>query len=460
MKSIPAEIKKFFRREELPRNTAILAAVSGGPDSTALALGLAELRGELLFSLTLAHYDHGLRRAEEARSEEAFVRELGQRLGLPVETGSAGAGSLREEAAREKKSLEAIAREKRYAFLKSAARRRGCSFIAVGHTRGDRIETQVFRFFQGSSAETLAGIRPRRGEIIRPLLGVDRSDVLAFLREQEQGWCSDASNQDISFLRNNVRLRLIPAAEEVFPGFAKALDSLAEKSRLAADFLEEALRAADPWVKGASGWECSWAAFLGLHPLLRIYSVYKLCPARGEKRIPYAFLAPLAKARPGAQGIILQGRGLTLLRRGDRLHAHGDIVLNRKKGYFYQIDGNLDFCIESRLRVRAEELASPAEGEDVFSRGGEDSLFLRSRRPGDVIQSGSGPLALGRLLADWNVEESLRDLVPLVQRNGKIVAVLAAPLGGENLRLDEEAGPGRLRIRVCQIGERCGQQTE
>ncbi|MDR3200293.1 MAG: tRNA lysidine(34) synthetase TilS [Spirochaetales bacterium] len=471
MKSIHTEVRKFFRRESVPRGVRILAAVSGGPDSTALALCLAEMREELGFSLALAHYDHGLRSAEEAAVEEAFALSLGRLLGLPVETGRAGTGKLKEIAGRKKLSLEAAARNFRYAFLRETAKRLTSDFIALGHTRTDRIETQVFRFFQGSSVEALAGIRGRRGRIIRPLIAVDRRDVLAFLAERGQDFCTDSSNADMAFLRNHVRGKLVPAAEDVFPGFAKALDALAEKSHLYSDFVKKTLRGVSPWVKADLGWECSFEAFAGLHPILRINSVYEIFNqgslGQNEKRIPYAFLRPLAKLtedRP--DGVILRGRGLALVRRGDRLLARRDIVLNRKKGYFYLIDGNMDFCVQGRLRVEAEEvLPEWKNGKDVFSWSKGDCLFLRSRRPGDTVCTGQGKKTLNKLFSDWKVGEGFRDIVPLVQKNENILAVFAEPFGGKTLRLGGEAGPEagkffRIRIRVCESGEESGQTKQ
>jgi tRNA(Ile)-lysidine synthetase-like protein len=265
-----------------------------------------------------------------------------------------------------------------------------------------------------------------------------------------------------------VRHRLVPAAEEVFPGFPKALDALAEKSRLYGDFIKKTLRRENPWTRSADGWECSFEDFLRLHPLLRIESVYGVfnqeIAARGEKRIPYAFLLPLAKlTRKKAEGIILRGKGLVLQRRKDRIMAFRDIVLNRKKGYFYLIDGNLDFCIEERLCVEAEEVslsASAKDAEDIFSCGEGDCLFLRSRRPGDAILTAGGRKTLNKLFSCWKLGEGLRDMVPLVQKNEKILAVLAAPFGGKTLRLpdDKDGNAGRsFRISIRKIGEESGQ---
>jgi tRNA(Ile)-lysidine synthase len=341
------------------------------------------------------------------------------------------------------------------------------SFIALGHTRTDRIETQVYRFFQGSAqGYAFAGIRARRGRILRPLLCADRNDVLAYLEQKGQSFCQDATNADTAFLRNHVRHTLIPAAEAVFPGFARAMDALAEKSLLMGDFVEQSLRGVTPWVRHELGWKCPFEAFIGIHPILRINSIYEIL---GQERIPYVFLKPLAGlTREKADGIILRGRGFELVRRGGTLFAFGDIVLKRKKGYFYRIDGNPDICIQGRWRAEAEEFYSqngkPPMGEDVFFCGKDECLFLRSRRPGDVIHTGRGKKTLVRLFSDWKVREDLRDSVPLVQKNGKILAVLAGSFGGRPLRccddeMQEQAGRF-FRIRIHKIGEESGQSEK
>jgi tRNA(Ile)-lysidine synthase len=461
MKSIHAEIKAYFRRHSLPRNIRILAAASAGPDSTALVLALADLREELGFSLVLAHCDHGMRSREDSQREAAFVRALGERLEVPVLTGEAGQGKLKAAARREKKSPEAAARDFRYAFLREAGNSRSCDYIALGHTRTDRIETQIYRFFQGSSPGSLAGIPGRRGRFIRPFLNVDKTEILAFLAERGEGFCVDSSNRDTAFLRNHLRAGLLPAVRDVFPGYERALDALAEKALLYEDFVETSLAGANPWIETAEGWECSFKAFLGLHPLLRIKSIYPLynrsVPRGGEKRIPYAFLAPLLRlAGTKADGIVVRGRGGALIRRGERLLWRTDIVLKRKKGYFYLIDGNMNFCIQERLCIRTEEVSSMLRDEkDVFFYGEGECLFIRSRRAGDTIQTGNGKKTLNKLFSDGKIGEELRDMIPVVQKNENILAVLTHPFGIETIRLPEK--PGRdggkyLRIRICEIG--------
>jgi tRNA(Ile)-lysidine synthase len=421
------------------------------------------------FSLCLAHYDHGIRSAEDSAREKAFVLCLGERLGLSVETGGAGEGRLAEAARREKKSLEAAAREFRYSFLREAAERAGCAFIALGHTRSDRIETQLYRFFQGSFPGRLSGIAPRRGECIRPLLSLDKGVLLAFLAERGEGFCVDSSNGDSSFLRNHIRASLVPAVKEVFPGYETALDALAEKARLYEDFAQVSLAAVNPWIQAGEGWECSFAAFLALHPLLRLLSVYALYngdfPRGGEARLPYAFLAPLVHLRKEkAEGTVLRGFGIHLFLRGGRLFWRRVLVLKQKKGYFYTVAGNMDFPIHGQLLVHTEEVSGDCMNEeDVFPVGDDGVLFLRSRRLGDTLVTAGGAKTLNKLFSGWKAAENIRDMIPVLQKNDSILAVLGRPFGWRTLRLSEEAGRHRgkfLRIRVSQIGVESGQQKQ
>ncbi len=200
----------------------VLAAVSGGADSVAMLVGLLALREPLEIAVVAAHLDHGLRGDESAR-DRASVEELTRRLAVPclTEAGRVPAGNV-----------EAEARRLRYAFLERAADALGATKIATAHTRDDQAETVLLRLLRGAGPRGLAGIRPRRGRIVRPLLGCDRIQVRAFLAERGLEWRRDASNFDIAFERTRVRHGFLPAlAREFNPRLNATLAGLADLMR-------------------------------------------------------------------------------------------------------------------------------------------------------------------------------------------------------------------------------------
>ena len=153
----------------------ILAACSGGPDSTALVELLLRLREEMPFDLAVAHFNHRLR--PSARDDEAFVRERSGIWHLPL---SAGSKNVRLLASRRRLNLEETARALRYAFLSSVARKTGGTVIATGHHLDDQAETVLMRLLRGSGLKGLGAIAPvsEVGPIrmIRPLIWMRRAD--------------------------------------------------------------------------------------------------------------------------------------------------------------------------------------------------------------------------------------------------------------------------------------------
>jgi tRNA(Ile)-lysidine synthase len=191
----------------LERGDHLVVAVSGGPDSVALLRALALLTDEYRLHLTTAHLNHGLREGE-ADEEEAFVRRLSEGMGIACICKKRDIRALKE---RKRRSLEEIGREERYRFLQETAEICGAVKIAVGHHRDDQAETVLLHLLRGSGPEGLRGILPvRDGRIIRPLLDVGRSDILAFLRREGLTYRSDSSNESPLFLRNRIRNELIP----------------------------------------------------------------------------------------------------------------------------------------------------------------------------------------------------------------------------------------------------------
>jgi tRNA(Ile)-lysidine synthase len=224
----------------------LLVAASGGADSTALLIGLERLTHEFGFDLHVAHLHHGLR-GEAADQDRAFVSALCERLGLPC---TSAAWNTRERMRRRGLSGQAGLRLLRRQFLRSVARRIGAAAIATGHTADDQLETILMRLTRGSGLIGLGGMRPRRGEWIRPLLSATRADLEADLRAARQPWREDATNRDPRYARSRVRhgavTALAAAADPADPVAARA--RLSRHASEATRELRLAARALSAWA--------------------------------------------------------------------------------------------------------------------------------------------------------------------------------------------------------------------
>jgi tRNA(Ile)-lysidine synthase len=210
------------------RGDTLVVGLSGGADSVALTDALASLRRRRGFRLVAAHLDHGLRPG--SADDAAFCHSLCEALEVPFRGGSA---QVRARAAREKGGLEQAARRERYSFLRRVKEDEGARFVAVAHTLDDQAETLLLRLLRGAGATGLAGMRPRSGDLLRPLLAVSRARVVAHLRERGLAWREDPTNQDTALLRNRVRHELLPYLEARFN--PRVREALARTAGLLAD---------------------------------------------------------------------------------------------------------------------------------------------------------------------------------------------------------------------------------
>jgi tRNA(Ile)-lysidine synthase len=219
-------IRTIDRYRMLSAGQKVGVAVSGGADSVCLLHVLLEV-GE--WPLTVLHLDHGLR-GDESRADAEFVRELAARLGLPLEL---------REASLPPGNLEQAGRNARRAFFAEVMQT--VDRVAVAHTRSDQAETVLFRFLRGAGTAGLAGIRPVTDEgIVRPLLDVDRAEVLEFLRARGIAWREDSSNASSRFARNRIRHELLPRlAREWNPEIADTLAHTAEWALAEESYWEE-----------------------------------------------------------------------------------------------------------------------------------------------------------------------------------------------------------------------------
>ncbi|WP_020587304.1 tRNA lysidine(34) synthetase TilS [Desulfobacter curvatus] len=221
---------------------SILIAVSGGPDSMALAKVLTGLKKDLGIRIGLAHLNHMLR-GSHALADETFVCEFAREhnLDLVVEK-----KNIAELAKKQRLCVEEAGRNARYDFFTRVACEKGFHRIALGHHRDDNIEQVLMNLVRGTGPLGLRGIPPvRQGKFIRPLIRIPRADILAFLDEINQGYRIDGSNEDTSYLRNRIRHRLIPFLEKEFnPDIKAGIERLSGIIAQEDDFLDQMAQAA------------------------------------------------------------------------------------------------------------------------------------------------------------------------------------------------------------------------
>lgn len=209
----------------------VLVAVSGGADSVALLLGLYELELALEYFLDLhvVHFDHRLRGAE-SDADAAFVQQLARRLDLPCFIGFAPLDSNPQAT-----GIEARARQQRYEFLLQTAISQNASVIMTAHTADDLTETVLHHLFRGTGVAGLRGIPRDRAlspsvRVVRPLLTVSRSEVIAFLQSRLQKFRTDSTNTDVRFHRNWIRHHLLPEIRTVYPLADAAVQRLSQQA--------------------------------------------------------------------------------------------------------------------------------------------------------------------------------------------------------------------------------------
>lgn len=225
--------------------------VSGGADSVALLLLLLELREGFGIVLSVAHLNHKLRGAA-SDADEGFVAKLAAKHGLALYSESVDVSA---KARREKANLEDTARRARYEFFSRLVEEEKVERVAVAHTADDQAETVLAHILRGTGLAGLGGIHPATESVVRPLLGMRREELRAYLRTKKQNWREDATNQDTTRTRARIRKKVLPFLEWEFQaGVVEHLASLAEFAREDEKFLESlARKRCEALAKNAGG---------------------------------------------------------------------------------------------------------------------------------------------------------------------------------------------------------------
>ena len=270
------EARLYAALEKFKPETAYLAAVSGGADSTAMLAALAALRKEANFGLYCVHVEHAIRPAEESEGDAKAVQALCETLKVPCRIIAIPRGKIAAFASKSGTGIEAAARYFRHRALSAERQRVKADWILTAHTLDDLLETLLMRFLRGSGPAGLAPMMRNTGRILKPLLEMTRQDVLSYLEEKNIQHRTDSTNDDISFLRNRVRHKLISVLDSYFPYWRSSVLALAETQALIADFLETEAKKRLRWERlpGEAFLKLREEDFLKAPPILREEAVF------------------------------------------------------------------------------------------------------------------------------------------------------------------------------------------
>jgi tRNA(Ile)-lysidine synthase len=454
------------------RGDHILAAVSGGADSVALLAVLHALAPAWNWRLTVAHINYGLR-GQESEQDARFVIDLCRELDVPVICEAISLGTARA-------SLQARAREARYALFAEIAARIDADKIALGHTADDQAETLLMWTLRGAGTGGLAGIpQMRNGKWIRPLLDVPRGDVEAYLLDQGRTWRTDSSNLKPLYTRNRIRLEILPVLKAANPAIVRTLGRQARILRDEDQCLDQLAQTA---LRGLMQADPGGAIYVDRDKLLGL-------PVALQRRVVRAVLRSATGAVQwptfGAVDTIL--RCVVAGRTGSMLHAagglawrdYGRIGFQRWGRRHHGIGQNeaawAEVCVSVEtgattavpwaptaqvLRVSLEETAlrqhpgtaprSPLRVMLDMDRIAPP-VVVRSWRPGDSFQPtgmGGRRKKLQDYFADIKLPRAERHRVPLVCSRDHILWV-----AGHRPDQRVQATPASTRLLILELAE-------
>jgi tRNA(Ile)-lysidine synthase len=416
----------------------------------------------------VAHLNHQLR-GNAADEDEQFCAALAARLDLRFVSERLDVAAI---AKAEHRSIEDAARRARYAFFERGADACEAHVTAVGHTKDDQAETFLLRLLRGAGARGLAGIYPRAGRVIRPLLDLERDALRAYLAARGQPFREDASNADVAIPRNRVRHEILPLLRSRFsPAINDVLAREAALARLDEEFLrEQAIKLADQIVLTDETITIDAVALASApRALSSRVALAALQTFVGSRPITFDHVARLLALEDGGaislpgQDAVRDGDRIVLRRRTEhRGHRTADSGFRNVHAVSLSIPGEVELGAQGVV-VRAEHLIDPSTRQRKWvGRGPEVGvaaarlelpLAIRSRRAGDRFRplGAPGVRKLQDFFVDRKVPRTERDTVPLVVDGRDRIVWVVGQSVAEEFRVTDPA-QGVILLQVRHLG--------
>lgn len=413
----------LFNTELINKNDRIVIGVSGGPDSICLLNMLNELKEKFNLYLVIAHINHD-KRGVESDLEEQFVIQFGNKLNIPVY-------STRLVYENKNGNFQEIARNMRYDYFLDVAKQNKCNKLALAHHADDQVETILMRILRGSDLEGLSGIKKKRRfqdlEVIRPLLGVNKEQIVSYCDENKIEYKIDSSNKSNKYTRNRIRRNVLNILQSESADYYLKFKNFAETIEDTSNYIEKVVKKK-------------------YNALIKKNSIDLLALKNEDKfiqsRIVYKYLKDNLNNKDLTKEHVSNVMKLINNNKPNSYINFSDEIIVKKeynKLYFTQKEQQEDFRViinqfgEHKL-PNGDIIVIEENTKDIKTYGNYSvnlcynnkvwPIIIRTRKEGDAIKLKYGTKKINRLFIDKKIPIDKRNIWPIIENNsGEIILI-------------------------------------
>lgn len=423
----------------------VVVGLSGGADSCTLLSTLCSLKNVLKIEIVAAHLNHGIR-GDEALRDMNFSRKFAQGYSLPFVEKTV---SVPEYVSKNKLSSEEAGRKLRYEFFYEVCKQYNCNKIAVAHNLNDRAETILLNIIRGSASKGFEGIKPTNGCIIRPLIETSRCDIEEYALQKRISYVTDSTNSEDIYARNIIRNTVLPQMKKINSAALENIIRCSEIISSESSFIDSVLTDSNIIKEYDDMVVIDREAFIKCHDTLKKRSIIKALYLLigNTQNISYKQIKTLIESISTGNKYSF-GNGAYAIVTSDKIEFS-------KKPY-EEIDYSYSIKVPSVLKInetgveyRFEFVPKHIKKDNsvcIAFDYDDENLIVRTRNDGDKFHpSGlNGTKKIKNFFIDNKIPVYDRAVYPLVEKNGKILAVIP-------LRVSEEARVTNKTNKILMI---------
>ena len=409
-------------------NQTVAVAVSGGSDSMALLNYMISSAKKYPFSVVAINVEHGIR-GESSKNDSNFVKDYCAKAGVPLFCYEVD--SLKK-AKDEKLSIEQSARALRYECFYEAITSGKCDLVATAHHQSDNAETILFNLFRGTGLSGVTGIAKNLdGKIIRPFLGVKKSEITEYIRKNAIPFVKDETNDCDDYTRNSIRHNVIPKILEIFPEAESSISRFAKIAELENDFIEQTVKTATKFF------EERVEIALPQHPAIISRAVIIALRHLGvEKDWEKAHIDQAIKLLGQKNGDKVDLKdGVKIIKEYDKL-----VLYRENKSETPEIPFSIGEYLFNGQPIKIEIVNSAKNLKDGFFADANKipkTAVIRTKKDGDVFTKfGGGTKKLCDYLTDKKIPQRVRNSLPLLA-DGKVILAVFGVSVSEKIKVDD-----------------------